>query len=177
MFNVRCFLTYTPGGTRTPNRRFWRPLLYQLSYWRFPGKLIENFADATRADGFSALANSETNGLLHRDRRDQFDFNRDVITRHDHFHAFGQLDRTGHVRGAEIELRPVIGEERRVPAAFLLAQHVNFRLEFLVRRNRPRLGDDLPALDVFLLQAAQQNAHVIAGARFIEKLAEHFDIG
>src|SRR4029077_11915289 len=25
----------TPGGTRTPNRRFWRPLLYQLSYWRF----------------------------------------------------------------------------------------------------------------------------------------------
>src|SRR5262249_42874695 len=22
----------TPGGTRTPNRRFWRPLLYQLSY-------------------------------------------------------------------------------------------------------------------------------------------------
>src|SRR3954471_4901672 len=22
-----------PGGTRTPNRRFWRPLLYQLSYW------------------------------------------------------------------------------------------------------------------------------------------------
>src|SRR6266478_6952754 len=24
----------TPGGTRTPNMRFWRPLLYQLSYWR-----------------------------------------------------------------------------------------------------------------------------------------------
>jgi hypothetical protein len=22
-----------PGGTRTPNLRFWRPLLYQLSYW------------------------------------------------------------------------------------------------------------------------------------------------
>jgi hypothetical protein len=27
-------LKNTPGGTRTPNRRFWRPLLYQLSYWR-----------------------------------------------------------------------------------------------------------------------------------------------
>jgi hypothetical protein len=24
----------TAGGTRTPNRRFWRPLLYQLSYCR-----------------------------------------------------------------------------------------------------------------------------------------------
>jgi hypothetical protein len=28
------FLKYgRPGGTRTPNLRFWRPLLYQLSYW------------------------------------------------------------------------------------------------------------------------------------------------
>jgi hypothetical protein len=25
-------LPYRPGGTRTPNRRFWRPVLYQLSY-------------------------------------------------------------------------------------------------------------------------------------------------
>src|SRR6266404_6203139 len=39
-FSVRCsaFGVHsafnTPGGTRTPNRRFWRPLLYQLSYWR-----------------------------------------------------------------------------------------------------------------------------------------------
>jgi hypothetical protein len=22
-----------PGGTRTPNTRFWRPVLYQLNYW------------------------------------------------------------------------------------------------------------------------------------------------
>ena len=22
-----------PGGTRTPNGRFWRPVLYQLNYW------------------------------------------------------------------------------------------------------------------------------------------------
>ena len=39
-FSVRCSAFgvrsafNTPGGTRTPNRRFWRPLLYQLSYWR-----------------------------------------------------------------------------------------------------------------------------------------------
>jgi hypothetical protein len=25
---------YTCGGNRTPNRRFWRPVLYQLSYAR-----------------------------------------------------------------------------------------------------------------------------------------------
>ena len=31
--------TYRPGGTRTPNRRFWRPVLYQLSYGplKWPG--------------------------------------------------------------------------------------------------------------------------------------------
>ena len=87
----------TPGGTRTPNRRFWRPLLYQLSYWRlfnlaparnpnrdrlpfeqehdYDETLVQNLADATRPDGFSAFTNGEANGLLHRDRGDQLDFN------------------------------------------------------------------------------------------------------
>src|SRR5689334_4165625 len=30
---------YRPGGNRTPNRRFWRPVLYQLSYGPTPGRL------------------------------------------------------------------------------------------------------------------------------------------
>src|SRR5205085_8041513 len=29
--------SYRPGGNRTPNRRFWRPVLYQLSYGPSPG--------------------------------------------------------------------------------------------------------------------------------------------
>src|SRR5205814_1788197 len=29
---MRTFQKTRSGGTRTPNRRFWRPLLYQLSY-------------------------------------------------------------------------------------------------------------------------------------------------
>ena len=89
----------------------------------------------------------------------------------------GSFTLPGHVGCAEIKLRTVIGEERRVTAAFLLAQDVNFRLELLVRLDRARLGDDLAALDVFLLRAAQQHADVVAGARFVEKLAEHFDVG
>src|ERR1700736_5204291 len=43
------------GGTRTPNRRFWRPVLYQLSYcprWGFPQVTIapgiRNIAPAER---------------------------------------------------------------------------------------------------------------------------------
>ena len=34
-----------PGGTRTPNLRFWRPMLYQLSHWpifKKPKKRVEN---------------------------------------------------------------------------------------------------------------------------------------
>src|SRR5690606_34359932 len=34
LFTRLATLGGTPGGTRTPNLRFWRPLLCQLSYWR-----------------------------------------------------------------------------------------------------------------------------------------------
>src|SRR5438874_4318578 len=205
-FGHHCFATrfvrHTPGGTRTPNRRFWRPLLYQLSYWRifnlplpftlpFPhlhlnitrrrrrgrGRLlIQNVAHATRADGFAAFANCEPNGLLHGYRRDQLNLDRDVIAGHHHFHAIRQFDRAGDISRPEIKLRPVIGEERSVTSAFLLAQDVNFRFEFLVRRNGAGLGDYLSALDLFLLETAQQHTDIIARACFIEELAEHLDI-
>lgn len=33
----------TGGGTRTPNQRFWRPLLYQLSYTRSSLQQIYSF--------------------------------------------------------------------------------------------------------------------------------------
>jgi len=41
----------------------------------------------------------------------------DVVARHHHLGAFGQMHDAGHVRGAEVELRPVVGEERGVTAA------------------------------------------------------------
>src|SRR6202043_1208175 len=85
--------------------------------------------------------------------------------------------RASNVSGAEIKLRPVIREERRVPAAFLLAQHINFRFEFLVRCDRAGLGHHLTTLNVLLLYPAQKYTDVVAGARFIEKFPEHFDIG
>ena len=60
----------------------------------------------------------------------------------------GERDRAGHVRGAEIELRAVVREERRVTATLVLRQNVDFGLEFLVRLDRAGLGDNLAALDV-----------------------------
>src|SRR5262249_14508767 len=83
--------------------------------------LIQNVAHATRADGFAAFANCEPNGLFHGYRRDQLDLDPDIVARHHHFHPIRKFDRASHIRRPEIKLWPVIGEERSVTSALLLA--------------------------------------------------------
>src|ERR1051325_5805440 len=138
--------------------------------------LIQNVAHATRADGFAAFADCEPNGLLHGYGRDQLDLDRDVVARHYHFHAIREFHRAGHISRAEIKLRPVVGEERRVTTAFLLAQHVNLRLKFFVRRDGAGFCDNLTTLHFLFFEAAQQDPDVVARARFVEELAEHLDV-
>ena len=84
------------GGTRTPNRRFWRPLLYQLSYRptrrrmefsticldekgggaKAPHSkqlltcLSDHFADTTSTNRTTALTNGKTQAFLHGHWRD-----------------------------------------------------------------------------------------------------------
>src|SRR5450755_4366669 len=95
-----------PGGNRTPNLRFWRPPLCQLSYWPvFP--LLQDLRHDTRTDGLAALADGKAQPLFHGDRADQLDRHLDVVTGHDHLHPRRQLDQTGHIGGAEVKLRPV----------------------------------------------------------------------
>src|SRR6185437_7165386 len=65
----------------------------------------------------------------------------------------------------------------RVAAAFVLAQHVNFALELLVRLDRTRLRDHLAALDVVFFNTAQQQSDVVARTAFVEQLLEHLDAG
>src|SRR3546814_8872135 len=57
---------------------------------------------------------------LFRSRRDQLDRHGHVVARHHHLRAFRQRHHARHVRRAEVELRAVVGEERRVTAALLL---------------------------------------------------------
>src|SRR5436190_12103719 len=98
------------GGNRTPNQRFWRPLLYQLSYtpvrWAFRRRsrgpvarprrgqvkqlkdsLLDDLGHAAGTDGAATFTDREALGLLHGDRNDQVDFDADVVTRHDHLNA------------------------------------------------------------------------------------------
>src|SRR5581483_2319927 len=91
--------------------------------------------------------------------------------------AFRQRRDARNVRGPEIELGSISLEERRVTAAFILAQHVYFAPELLVRRDRTRLGDDLPALHFVFFNAAQQQAHVVARFAGVQQLLEHFHAG
>src|SRR3954454_20869306 len=73
--------------------------------------------DDAGTDGLAALTDGEALLLLHGDRRDQLDVHGGVVARHDHLGAFRQRALTGHVGGAEVELRTIVVEERRMPPA------------------------------------------------------------
>src|SRR5207248_1332657 len=133
--------------------------------------------DDAGADGAAAFADGEAQALFAGNRIDELDVDVDVVARHDHLDALGELDAAGDVRRAEVELRAVVVEERRVAPALFLLEDVDLGLELLVRRHRARLGENLAALDVFLLGAAEERADVVAGLALVEQLAEHFDAG
>src|SRR3569833_2767935 len=164
-------------GSRTPNHRIWRPTLCQLSYApaaMTSERLLEDLGDDAGADGAAAFTDGEAQAFFHRDRGDQLDGDRHVVARHDHFLVLRQLDRAGDVGRAEVELRTVVVEERRVTAAFVLRQDVHLAREVRVRLDRTRLAQHLAALDVFALRAAQQDTDVVARLALVQQLAEHF---
>src|SRR5215212_11578537 len=118
--------------------------------------LLDDLGDDAGADGAAALADREAQSLVHGDRLDQLDLHVRVVARHDHLLALRQLDRAGDVGGAEVELRPVAVEERRVPATLILREDVDLRFEVRVRRDGARLREHLTALDVLALDAAAE---------------------
>ena len=140
-------------------------------------RLLDDFDDAAGTDGAATLADGEALGLFHRDRSDQVDFHAGVVTRHDHLHALGEVHHAGHVRRAEVELRAVAVEERGVAAAFLLGEDVDLGLGLLVRGDRLRGGEHLPALNALFFDAAEEDADVVARLAAVEQLAEHLDAG
>src|SRR5882672_3150009 len=122
--------------------------------------LFENVRDRPGPDRPPAFPNREPQPLLHRDWRDQLDLHRHVVSRHHHLHSFRQRRHSRHVRGAEVELRPVAREKRRVPPTFFLRQYIGLRLELRVRRDAAGLRYYLPPLYVLALYPAQQQPHV-----------------
>src|SRR3954453_21880131 len=139
--------------------------------------LLDDLRYDAGADGAATLADGEPQTLVHGDRLDQLDGHLDVVARHHHLRALGQVGDAGHVRGAEVELRPVAVEERRVAPALLLLEHVDLGLELRVRGDRAGLAEHLAALDLLALDATEQAADVVARLALVEDLAEHLDAG
>jgi hypothetical protein len=65
--------------------------------------------DDAGADGAAAFADGEAQALLHGDRRDQLDLSVTLSPGITISVPFRQLDDPGHVGGAEVELRTVVG--------------------------------------------------------------------
>ncbi|EAQ26162.1 ISxac3 transposase [Roseovarius sp. 217] len=139
--------------------------------------LLDDLRHDAGADGAAAFADGETQAVFHGDRRDQFNRELQVVAGHHHFGAFGQHHRAGHIRGTEVELRTVVGKERRVTATLFLGQDIGLGLELGVRQNRFRLAQNLTTLNALTVDAAQQNADVVARFPTIQELAEHLDAG
>src|SRR6201993_1954138 len=144
---------------------------------RFAVELLDDLDDPAGADGAATLADREPQTLVHGDGLDQLHIDVGVVTGHHHLGALRQRHHTGHVGGAEVELRTVVVEERRVPTALVLGQDVDAALEVGVRRGGAGFHDDLSALDVLALDTTQQQTDVVAGLPLVEQLAEHFHTG
>src|SRR5271170_406151 len=144
---------------------------------RLAVELLNDLGDPTGADGTATLADREPQTLVHGDGLDQLHRDVGVVTGHHHLGALRQRHHTGHVGGAEVELRTVVVEERRVPAALVLGQDVDAALEVGVRSGGAGLHDDLTTLDVLTLDTTQQQSDVVAGLSLVEQLAEHLHTG
>src|SRR6185369_7933587 len=143
----------------------------------FAISLLDDADDGAGTDGPATLADGEALADLDGDRGDELDAHLDVVAGHDHLGPVGQPDGAGDVGRAQVELRAVAVVERGMAAALLLGQDVDLGGELGVRLDRARLGQDLAALDLVALDAADEAADVVAGLALLEQLLEHLDAG
>src|SRR5207302_8811403 len=139
--------------------------------------LLHDRGHAPGAHGTPALADRESQALFHRDGGDQLDLHLDVVPRHHHLDAVREVGGAGHVGRAEVELGAVAVEERGVPPALLLREHVDLGLEVRVGGDGAWLREHLAPLDVFLVDPPEDHPDVVPGAHLVQELAEHLEVG
>src|SRR5450631_2252044 len=156
----------------------WAAMSYSGSWVLLSFNVVrKNLGDDAGADSLATFTNREAQTFLAGDRRNELDLQAHVVARHHHLGAFGQRHQPRHVRRPEIKLRPVALEERRVATTFLFLQDVDLAHEVLVRRDAPRLGQHLPALDLLALGPTEQRPDVVARATLVQQLPEHLHAG
>src|SRR5258705_6673623 len=127
-------------------------------------QLFDYLGNDSGADGSPALSNREPEALIHGDRLNQLDLHLGVLPRRHELTALREVDDAGDVSSAEVELRPIAGDERRMTTALLLLQAVDLRLVLRMRRDRAGLAEHLAPLDLLALGTSQKRADVVARA-------------
>ena len=128
-------------------------------------------------DGLAAFPDGEAELFLEGDGGDQLDGDGHVVTGHDHLDPFGKLYDTGHVRGSEVELGTVAGEEGGMTATLFLVKDVDLALELRMGGDGTGFGEDLASFHFIFLDATEEDTDVVACLTLVEDLAEHLDGG
>ncbi len=140
--------------------------------------LVGLFADRNDHSGANCaatFADRKTEFFFHCDWLDQFDVDCYVVAWHDHLSTFRQRAHTGDVCRTEVELRAIVGEERRMTATFIFGQDIGLSFEILVRLDRTSVAQDLATLYVFTTDTTDQRADIVTSSALVEQLAEHFN--
>ncbi len=148
---------------------------YSISGHLYISSLIR-FGDDAGADCTATFTNRETKLFLHRYRHDQF--HRSIVILSPGMTIStpsGKMGYPRHVGRAEIKLRTITREERRVTTTLFLRQDIYLGLELRVRSDRTRLRQYHAALKVFLVHTTKQQTYVVTSFTVIQKLAEHLD--
>ncbi len=139
--------------------------------------IVKNLSDLTRPHRTATFADSETQTNVQSYSVDQVYSDLYVITRHHHFNTFGKSDFTGAVHSAEIELGTILITERSMTTTLLFLQYIDRSLELLVRLNLTRMAKHHTALNLILIDTAEEQTYVIASLTFVKNLTEHLNTG
>src|SRR3972149_912680 len=104
--------------------------------------LLNDFCYNSSAYRSATFTDGETEAFFHCNVGDELDRHGiHIVTRHHHFHSARKSHHSGHIRRAEIELRAISVQERRMAAAFFLRQDIDLSGELLMRSDGSRFRD------------------------------------
>ena len=156
-------------------------LVADFSLGRLQSKMIsvlfEDLGDLTGTYGTTALTDSEAKTCVASYGVDELNIDLNVVAGHYHLYTLGESNLTGYVKSTDVELGTILIVEGSVTAAFLFLEDINRSLELAVRLNHTGMADYHTALDVLLVDTAEEETYVVTSLTLIEELTEHLDTG
>ena len=139
------------------------------------GDVGQRVDDDARADGGLGVSDLKALALLEHHALDGRERELHVLAGHDDLLAPRQAHPRRNVPRLAVQLRLVAGRERLLASALVLLHDVHLGLEVVVHLGTAGLDERHAASYVLALDAAQQDAELIAGLGVLERLVEHLD--